>query len=85
VLGVADERWGERPVALVVLRTGFEKTVAGPEIRSHVEQFAANGTVPRFAVPEYVEIVASLARTSVGKLDKKLLREQLAQRLPKRP
>jgi fatty-acyl-CoA synthase len=46
--------------------------------QSHVAAAAADGTVPRYAVPGRVTFVDSLERTSVGKLNKRLLRERFA-------
>jgi fatty-acyl-CoA synthase len=44
-------------------------------IIAHMRGFADAGSICRLAVPERVEFVASLARTSVGKLDKKAMRK----------
>ena len=70
VIGVADERWGERPLAVVVPKPGT--SLAPDAIRAHVSTHAERGA--RYAVPERVEIVDELPKTSVGKLDKKALR-----------
>lgn len=76
VVGVKDDKWGERPLAMIVLRAGHS---ASPEdIRAHVQKFADEGHISRYAVPDQVNFVATLARTSVGKLNKKAMREQLA-------
>jgi len=77
VIGVADARWGERPLALVVLRDG---AVADAEaLRRHLTAFVAKGEISRYAIPERFVFVAELDKTSVGKLDKKRLRERHAQ------
>jgi fatty-acyl-CoA synthase len=73
VIGVPDAKWGERPLALVVLRAGGESTA--DTIRGLVAKAVAEGQLPRYAVPERVVFVDSLAKTSVGKVDKRLLRE----------
>lgn len=67
VIGVVDERWGERPLAVVVPRAGA--TVDPPRLRSWVSE-----RVPRWWVPERWAVVDSLPRTSVGKSDKIRLR-----------
>lgn len=72
VIGLADARWGERPLALVVAREGAAVTPA--EIRAFVQDFADRGILPRYAVPEHIRLVDELPKTSVGKLDKKRLR-----------
>jgi fatty-acyl-CoA synthase len=76
VIGVPDAKWGERPMALVVRRPSA--SLAEAEIRTHVESYVAQGLVSRYAVPERVLFVDALDRTSVGKTDKKALRERYA-------
>ena len=76
VIGVKDDKWGERPLAMVVLKAGQAVTVE--DIKGHVQAFADAGHISKFAVPDRVLFVDSLARTSVGKLNKKAMREQLA-------
>jgi len=76
VIGIKDDKWGERPLALVVLKSGCEATEA--EIKAHVQRFADAGQISRYAVPEQINFVPSLSRTSVGKINKKAIREELA-------
>jgi len=76
VIGVPDEKWGERPLALVVLKPEFSGKVAAAEIQAHVLGFAEQGRISRYGVPENVRFVDSLPRTSVGKLNKRGMREQ---------
>ncbi len=77
VVGLPDERWGERPVALVVSRPGAE-AIDEERVRGHVRQFAECGAISRFAVPDRVHFVETIPKTSVGKLDKKAIRARLA-------
>ena len=76
VIGMPDPKWTERPVALVVLRADRAADAAG--IRTHLHRFAVQGLISKYGVPERVVFVESLPRTSVGKLDKKSMRAQLA-------
>jgi len=76
VIGVANEKWGERPLALVVLKPEAQLTTE--VIQAHVKKFADDGKISKFAIPEHVKFVESLARTSVGKLNKRIMREQNA-------
>ena len=76
VIGVKDDKWGERPLAMIVLKP--EQTATAEDIRAHVQGFAEAGHISRYAVPEQIRFVDSLARTSVGKLNKKAMREALA-------
>ena len=72
VVGVPDERWAERPLALVVLKPGA--TATPDELR----EFLAP-KVARWWLPERWTFVDELPKTSVGKLDKKLIRSEYAQ------
>jgi len=81
VIAVADERWGERPGAVVVLKPGARAT---PEdIRRHLSAFAAAGEIPRYAVPDRLWFTDALDRTSVGKIDKKALRARFLEQRPR--
>ncbi|WP_273456616.1 fatty acid--CoA ligase [Nevskia ramosa] len=73
-IGVPDATWGERPMALIVLRDDDRASCTGDTIREHLQAFAEQGAIPRYAVPERVLFVDALEKTSVGKLDKKALR-----------
>jgi fatty-acyl-CoA synthase len=67
VIGVPDERWGERPKAFVVLNVGISAGQA--ELISHVKLYIA-----KFKAPKTVDFVLELPRTSTGKIRKDLLR-----------
>jgi len=75
VVGVPDDRWGERPVALVV---GKKDAMPSEDaIRRHVADFASRGTISKYAVPDKIYFVEAIPKTSVGKLDKKVIRAKL--------
>jgi fatty-acyl-CoA synthase len=71
VIGVADERWQERPLACVVLRPGAAAKTG--DLRSFLES-----RVARWWVPERWALIDEVPKTSVGKFDKKVLRSRLA-------
>jgi len=77
VVGVPDERWGERPVALVVARSAAGSSPSETAIRDHIASFAERGVISRYAVPDRVHFVDAIPKTSVGKLDKKVIRARL--------
>lgn len=76
VIGVKDDKWGERPLPLIVLKEGQSATLE--DIKRHVQKYADAGHISRYAIPDQVRFVDALAKTSVGKLNKKAIREQIA-------
>lgn len=72
VVAVPDDKWGERPLATVVLRpdaaVGFEE----------LHSFLA-GRVARWQLPERWTLIEAVPKTSVGKFDKKVLRRRYAE------
>jgi len=81
VIGVPDDKWGERPVALVVRKAGGDAPTA-EAIRRHVADCASRGVVSKYAVPDRVYFVDAIPKTSVGKLDKKVIRAKLPELAP---
>lgn len=75
-VGVPDDRWGERPVLMVVLS---QESGAGAAIRTRMQQAVAAGALPKWAVPDQIIVLARIPKTSVGKIDKKRIRQLLAQ------
>ncbi|MDP8952496.1 MAG: fatty acid--CoA ligase, partial [Actinomycetota bacterium] len=73
------EKWGERPLALVVPEPDHADEITEEEITSHVNEYAQSGTISKFAVPDRVRFVEEIDKTSVGKIDKKTLREKYAE------
>jgi fatty-acyl-CoA synthase len=74
VIGVADDRWTERPMAIIVTRHGAN--IDASDVRKHLNQWVDSGSISKFAVPEHIQFVEALDRTSVGKIDKKTLRQK---------
>jgi fatty-acyl-CoA synthase len=72
VIGIADTKWGERPLPLVVRQPG--STVTEAEIIELISARSRAGDISRYAIPERVSFVDSIERTSVGKINKKKLR-----------
>jgi fatty-acyl-CoA synthase len=70
VIGVPDERWGERPLAVVVLHPGARLDEA--QVRAH-----CRGALAAFKAPDQTVFVASLPRSASGKVLKRELRAQL--------
>jgi fatty-acyl-CoA synthase len=77
-IGIPDEKWGERPLMIITLKPEYQGKVTPQELKQFLKQFAAEGKIPKYGVPEKYEFMDSIPKTSVGKLDKKVLRKDYA-------
>jgi len=77
VVGIADPQWGERPFALLVLREGAE--LGARALKEHLKPFVEQGHINKWAIPTQIALVTDIPKTSVGKLDKKRIRLDIAQ------
>lgn len=77
VVGVADPQWGERPFALLVLHEGQQLDAKG--LKEHLKPFVEQGHINKWAIPTQIAVVTEIPKTSVGKLDKKRIRLDIAQ------
>ncbi|MFI1210050.1 long-chain fatty acid--CoA ligase [Streptomyces sp. NPDC020802] len=73
VVAVPDDKWGERPLATVVLKEGASTDFN--DLRSFL---AGEGKIAKWQLPERWTIIETVPKTSVGKFDKKVLRRQYA-------
>jgi fatty-acyl-CoA synthase len=72
VVGVPDDKWGERPLATVVREPGSAVDAVV------LQEFLA-GRVAHWQVPERWAFIDEVPKTSVGKFDKKMLRRRYAE------
>ncbi len=72
-IAIPDERWGERPLAVVVL-TPDTGEVTVEALREYLAL-----KVTRFWLPDHIVFVEEIPKTSVGKFDKKIIRQQYAE------
>ena len=73
-IGLADEKWGERPLVIVVPVGGAD--IDKDRIIAHLRQAVDEGRLSSWAVPDQVRVVDEIDKTSVGKIDKKALRKK---------
>jgi fatty-acyl-CoA synthase len=76
IIGVKDDKWGERPLALVVRDSQPSADLTDAQIKAHLKTAADAGAIPKFGIPDKILFVDALLKTSVGKFDKKALREK---------
>lgn len=75
VVGLPDERWGERPHALIVQKPGFNLTAAG--VRQTLHDRIESGHLNKWYLPDHILFVTEIPKTSVGKIDKKRIRSEM--------
>jgi acyl-CoA synthetase (AMP-forming)/AMP-acid ligase II len=75
VIGRPDPKWGERPVALVVPRPG-QQVPAERALHAHVKTYVDKGMLGKQALLLEVRVVDAIEKTSVGKVNKRALREK---------
>jgi len=76
VIGVKDDKWGERPLALVVRDAPTGGDLSDTQIKSHLKSFADAGVISKYGIPDTILFVKALPKTSVGKFNKNELREK---------
>ncbi|NOY76748.1 MAG: fatty acid--CoA ligase [Calditrichaeota bacterium] len=74
VIGVPDEKWGERPVAYIVPKPEFKDTITVDVCKKGLQPFVEAGVIEKWVIPDEFIFVDEIPKTSVGKIDKKLLR-----------
>ena len=72
--GIPHERWGERPMLVVVKSSDAQSRLNIETIQSAVREEVDNGQLSKWAIPDRIEFVDEIPKTSVGKLNKKVLR-----------
>ncbi len=76
VIGLADEKWGERPLGLIVVKPEFREKVTEKGLLQHVRGYADKGFITKQVVLLKFRFVEAIDKTSVGKINKVALREK---------
>ncbi len=77
IIGIPDEKWDERPLALIVLHDG--QNIGDEDIKQHLGKFVETGEISKWAVPDIYKFVSEIPKTSVGKINKKEIRKLYAE------
>ena len=77
-IGVPDPKWGERPLMLVVAEDNVDRQDISAGITAAVAGAITAGHLPKWATPDEIRFVDEIAKTSVGKIDKKAIRATLS-------
>ncbi len=80
VIGVPDEKWGERPVAFIVPAKESDSGDIGDACKNTLAAFVETGKIEKWAIPDRFIIMDEIPKTSVGKIDKKVLRKLYAEK-----
>jgi fatty-acyl-CoA synthase len=79
-IGIPDSKWGERPLILVILKPQFRGDGVTPDVlKEFMKKCAAQGKIPKYAIPDRYVITDEIPKTSVGKIDKKVIRTMYTQ------
>ena len=75
-IGVKDSKWGERPI-IIVAKIARENTEdINKRIRERISNEIKKGALSKWAMPDKIEYVKEIEKTTVGKINKKLVREK---------
>jgi len=76
LIGIPDEKWGERPLAIVVPKQNAQARITAEGMKKHLMKFVDDGAIMKWAVPDHYVFVEELCKTSLGKIDKQKLRRR---------
>lgn len=78
VIGLPSPKWGERPYAIVVLKPEYLGKIQGDTLRDFLKGHVEKGLLNSWSIPDKIVFAESIPKTSVGKMDKKKLRAEIA-------
>ncbi|MDA9734177.1 fatty acid--CoA ligase [SAR116 cluster bacterium] len=75
-IGIKDVKWGERPIIIVTKIVTENAEDITKRIKERISNEIKKGLLSKWAMPDKIEYVKEIEKTSVGKVNKKLLREK---------
>ena len=75
-IGIKDVKWGERPIIIVAKIVTENAEDITKRIKERISNEIEKGVLSKWAMPDKIEYVKEIEKTSVGKVNKKLLREK---------
>ena len=79
-IGIPDEKWGERPLVIVVLKSEYKDQLTEEDLRKFMKRFAEEGKLSKYGVPDRYQFVDEIPKTSVGKIDKRAMRNNFGKK-----
>lgn len=79
-IGIPDEKWGERPLVIVVLKSEYKDQLTEEDLRKFMKRFAEEGKLSKYGVPDRYQFMDDIPKTSVGKIDKRALRNNFGKK-----
>ncbi|MCX6081721.1 MAG: long-chain-fatty-acid--CoA ligase [Chloroflexi bacterium] len=79
VIGIPDQKWGERPLVLMESRSGCMDDLTAENLKTHLQKYVLDGKLAAWAVPDFYACINEIPKTNVGKHDKKALRTLINQ------
>lgn len=76
VIGIHDEKWGEKPCAHIILEEEAKDKITIDDIKSHIMKYVEKGTLPKYIMNSTIVFVDIIPKTGVGKISKKHMMNQ---------
>jgi len=74
VIGIADQKWGERPLGLVLLKPEYAGKITEHALKNYCANAIEAAGISRYGLLLQIRFVKTLPKTSVGKMNKRLMR-----------